>query len=283
MEYKYLSDGRKVVVIGQLNNVESIVQEVFITKGGDQVPSGEKFTTKSLHDEPVKSYKEKEIDRLEEVKVSIKSQIKRMETERDDVSLKLKGLREFFKQSRLLSENLDPEKLDTLAGFMSGTIKYIVYKGYGMPTLVDFMNDVIVIDNWCGNRSFQGIKLINILGKSDGDLEYRINRYSDGSGSTSISAFPFNTKEEAVKKIIELVEAEIEKDRFPTLKELAKFSAGGVVFNEGIIQATKKSLIDRNNKYSKDAETKHEEYMLKNKNETDDIENNFDALIKANL
>ena len=42
METKYLSDGRKVVVIGQLNNVESIVQEIFVSDGGDQIPTDHK-------------------------------------------------------------------------------------------------------------------------------------------------------------------------------------------------------------------------------------------------
>ena len=58
-EFKYLSDGRKVLVVGKLNNVEYIVQEIFVTTGGDEVPSGERFTTKNLHDEPVVSYREK--------------------------------------------------------------------------------------------------------------------------------------------------------------------------------------------------------------------------------
>jgi len=59
-EFKFLNDGRKVKVIGKLNNQEMIVQEIFVTKSGDEIPSGESFTAKSLHDEPVLSYKDKE-------------------------------------------------------------------------------------------------------------------------------------------------------------------------------------------------------------------------------
>ena len=54
--HKYMSDGRKVVVIGQLNTVESIVQEIFVTEQGDEIPSGERFTTKDLHDTPEQNY-----------------------------------------------------------------------------------------------------------------------------------------------------------------------------------------------------------------------------------
>ncbi|VGD33408.1 Uncharacterised protein [Klebsiella pneumoniae] len=56
MEIKYLSDGRKVVVVGQLNQTETIVQEVFVTEAGDELPGGERFVTKSLHDVPVESW-----------------------------------------------------------------------------------------------------------------------------------------------------------------------------------------------------------------------------------
>ncbi|QMR79257.1 hypothetical protein HV097_09595 [Enterobacter roggenkampii] len=37
METKFLSDGRKVVVVGALNNQETIVQEVFVTQQGDEI------------------------------------------------------------------------------------------------------------------------------------------------------------------------------------------------------------------------------------------------------
>ena len=56
METKFLSDGRKVVVVGALNNQETIVQEVFVTQQGDEIPGGERFVVKSLHDQPVESW-----------------------------------------------------------------------------------------------------------------------------------------------------------------------------------------------------------------------------------
>ena len=56
-EIKYTSDGKKVAVIGRLNNQEQIVQEVFVVDGSE-IPSGEHFVVKSLHDVPVLSWKE---------------------------------------------------------------------------------------------------------------------------------------------------------------------------------------------------------------------------------
>ncbi len=57
---KFLTDGRKVAVLGKLNNAEYIVQEIFVTPAGEEIPSGENFTAKSLHDAPIESYHKKE-------------------------------------------------------------------------------------------------------------------------------------------------------------------------------------------------------------------------------
>ena len=62
---KYTTDGKKVVVIGDLNQTEKIVQEIFVTKDGDEVPSGERFVVKSLLDEPAKSWKEIKLEQIE--------------------------------------------------------------------------------------------------------------------------------------------------------------------------------------------------------------------------
>lgn len=69
-----MSDGRKVVVIGQLNTVESIVQEIFVTEQGDEIPNWSTLhNKKDLHDKPVISYKKKEEIKLEETLAKLKA------------------------------------------------------------------------------------------------------------------------------------------------------------------------------------------------------------------
>jgi hypothetical protein len=63
-EIKYTTDGKKVIVVGNLNSQEKIVQEIFIVDG-NEIPSGENFVTKSLHDFPAISWKESELIKLE--------------------------------------------------------------------------------------------------------------------------------------------------------------------------------------------------------------------------
>ena len=77
METKFLSDGRKVVVVGALNNQETIVQEVFVTQQGDEIPGGERFVVKSLHDQPVESWLSREKAKQEKALADAKLKIER--------------------------------------------------------------------------------------------------------------------------------------------------------------------------------------------------------------
>ena len=49
MEIKYTKDGKKVAILGKLNDTTWIVQEIFILNG-QELPCGENFTTKTLLD-----------------------------------------------------------------------------------------------------------------------------------------------------------------------------------------------------------------------------------------
>jgi hypothetical protein len=62
---KFTSDGKKVAIVGKLNSQETIVQEIFV-QGESEIPSGEHFVVKSLHDTPAVSWKESELKKLEE-------------------------------------------------------------------------------------------------------------------------------------------------------------------------------------------------------------------------
>ena len=109
---KYLSDGRKVVVVGVLNQTETIVQEVFVTKSGDEIPSGERFVVKSLHDAPVLSYKTKEEARL----------LKRIESEKKELA----GI--------VVKQRAAKQKLETLRSILKCTTKLV--EAFRMPTWI---------------------------------------------------------------------------------------------------------------------------------------------------
>jgi len=197
---KYTTDGKKVVVIGNLNSQEKIVQEVFIINDAE-IPSGENFVVTSLHDAPAVSWKE---NKLIEVEARYKKEYKEIEKKLTDLhsdynlkSAVIKAKLQFLKKLEL---NLTEQKLDQLISFISGSSKFIVMDAYGDIEMSDY--DTSITDKEYGR--FESLRLLSIFGRTDGQLEFRKNDYSDGSGSWR-TVVPCETKEEAL---------EILKERF---------------------------------------------------------------------
>ena len=139
METKYTTDGKKVIVVGQINNNETIVQEIFVTESGDEVPSGERFVTKSLHDAPVVSYQIKQETKLKE---SISALEARKDSAYRDVELAKQQLlihKDILKSVKKFTELVPEEELDVFTGFLTGTIEYLVVDSYKITAPVKMM------------------------------------------------------------------------------------------------------------------------------------------------
>ncbi len=207
MDTKYLSDGRKVVVIGQLNNVETIVQEVFVSAAGDEIPSGERFVVKSLHDVPVESYKSKEEKaqqaRLNKVKIDIET----LERKKTAVSAEVELQTKLLQKSKYMVQAFGEEVAERVSNFMTGKIKYLVTLDYRIQAPVSMESEILEKSDY---GRFEGTKLVSIHGTKD-NLQYNINRWSDGSGSNR-EVYPCLTYEEAILKIKEYAEREIQND-----------------------------------------------------------------------
>ncbi|EKN6412676.1 hypothetical protein DVP79_23800, partial [Yersinia enterocolitica] len=227
---KFLSDGRKVVIVGQLNNQETIVQEVFVTAAGDELPGGERFVVKSLHDVPVESYLSKEKARQEAALAKAKAAIESVNREISDTRNKLSLYRDMLKQVKAFADNIEEQDLSHFVNVMTGQLNYAVQADYRIPKIEKFSEYMSVIDNSYGNKRYQGLKMMSVLGNSDGRIELRVNRWGDGSGSYSDVTF-FKTYEEArdfVKssalKLLEIGSLSVEE-----LQHLKKI---GVEFNQ---------------------------------------------------
>jgi hypothetical protein len=219
METKYLSDGRKVVVIGQLNNIESIVQEIFVSEGGDQIPSGEKFTTKNLHDKPVKSWKEKraeendaKYDKSESRVRSIKKEIRDMEKKRlSHAKIIASNLRQINEL-----ENFD---VDHLSDVMARNIKWVCATSLNWQKVMSFNEFIEIRSDYD-----EGIKLISVHVKNNKTLTYKVGSYSDGSGGDSEYKF-FNCEEKLKEFLLENYKKDTEKGymtiyKFDSIKEI---------------------------------------------------------------
>lgn len=266
METKFLSDGRKVAVLGKLNAVESIVQEIFITDSGVEIPSGENFTTKNLHDEPVKSYQQKQLERIEVDIKSAQRKKENIESEIDGVRNKLSAYRDILKSVSMLSDNINAQDFSHFLNVITGNVKYAVPVSYSMPfeikDAVDFMSQID--SSWHGKK-YEGLKLLSVLGSSEGNIGYKLNRWKDGSGDDTSVLF-FNEIDAARNYIKNKLFDGLDKATIDGLT-LRKLYESGIKFTTEETEKLKeraKLCAKESFKYSEDSFNKYKEAHEKN-------------------
>lgn len=201
---KYTKDGKKVNVVGKLNNADYIVQEIFVTDDGAEIPAGENFVVSSLLDEPVKSWKENNLEKLEAKYARDRDAWERsIEKQSRELKLKHDTIKEHCKAAKALlqdSVNLPGDLMgvvESVMDFVSGNITHLFIDRY-QPEIQKFEDAVIDEDRGFGRILVDGLKLITLFGKTDGSLEWRLNRYSDGSGGSTI-VYPARSYDEGLE------------------------------------------------------------------------------------
>lgn len=248
METKFLSDGRKVVVIGQLNQVEYIVQEIFVTEQGDEIPSGERFTTKGLHDSPVKSYKDRELEKMEQRINSAKSEVDNYLSKIADVKTKLSAVNDQMKSANRLNGKLGSFDWDLFCDIATGNIKYIVETGFywSRPQRVD--NSDYCYEKGYDGKRYEGLKMISLVWHGEYDHSYNMFNYADGSGSAK-KIEVFRNDDELSSWLLDRAEKEHENGRLglEDLKEIEKY----IDVSKFRDELKEKALLEVNESYEK--------------------------------
>lgn len=193
---KYTTDGKKVIVIGDLNQTDKIVQEIFVTKDGDEIPSGERFVERNLLDEPAKSWRETRLEELEMIfentELMWKDKITSTEREKkrcyEDLKVKVNWLRKVAKQPL---ESQIKEIINNISIFLSDTEKWVFKGGYDWG-ISNFDKDII--SHYDSEVFF---RLLSLYGDSNGEITWKINRWEDGSGSDSEELYFFDDYDKA--------------------------------------------------------------------------------------
>jgi len=215
METKYTKDGKKVVVLGKLNNTQWIVQEVFIVNG-QEIPSGESFVETTLLDKPAKTWRENEAAKLEARMVSLRKEIDWLSAERK-ILTRVKDVASLINKATEKYRNVDIYQLDRLLAFMSGEITHVVY-----DLEIKELGDALEMAASNRTPRFEGLKLVSLFGCKRTDesfgLDYRINEYYDGSGCWT-TFYPCKSYEEAVEKLDDLIADKKATEELINLKE----------------------------------------------------------------
>lgn len=272
---KYTTDGKKVVVVGDLNQTEKIVQEIYVTNDGCEIPQGEHFVVSSLLDSPAKSWKDKKLEELEQV-YEKESQLWELKTEQlikektslyKALSSRVKWLRGVAKEPEMKSLN---NALNTIADFMDGSDKWVLIDNWGRYILEKFNDDGIsIIDNKIGDSHdyrYNSMRLLSLFGESDGSFDFRISQYSNGTGSEEKVLF-FKSKEEALRYIQNKLDNKSEyTDR--DLKDIDNFS---LKFDIGKYNKYQDKLIEYSLKHIKELETS----LSKEREQCKELKNNL--------
>lgn len=187
MNKKFTKDGKKVVVIGAINKTEHIVQEIFVTEGGSEIPSGDNFTAKELFDEPVKSYKENKLASVEATIEKRQTEIKSLEDEIFKLKRKQSANSDMLKRSEFAIKELDNFDWDMFCDIVCGNIKYTVQNSYNGLIIDEFDEAAQYTYNISyGKRKYEGIKSLSLYSRGSGrDCKWKIGNYSDNSGNDS--------------------------------------------------------------------------------------------------
>ena len=214
METKFTKDGKKVAVIGKLNNEQWIVQEIFV-EGGKEFPAGENFTAKTLLDKPADTWEKRELTKLSDRKGKLEREIEKLE-KKSTIVRKKSRICEVINFNTEKYKDIDIEQLEIVLDFMSGNITHVAisrYSEYKIVELADLLADTDRYD-------INGLKLLSLFGchkrgeryiggKDDFscDLGWSISHYRDGSGGAR-QIYPCRSYEEAVAKLNDLIALE---------------------------------------------------------------------------
>lgn len=257
VEIKYTTDGRKVAVVGKLNSQETIVQEIFISNG-NEIPSGENFVVKSLHDAPVVSWKEAELKKLEErynkEKANYELELDRLYKERREKGHKIMEILSY--QDKLI-KHLPKNEFDRLSMILSGEIEWVVVdRDYMLPQIWKFEDWKLAED---GDKK---LKLLTVWGEDDGTMTYGLGNYASYSSSfESKNVNFFRDKESAEACYADLLRKQSISDNVivaakkynVTLdpEKLEVFKQSKIASENKAIEDYKKQILDRENNIKK--------------------------------
>jgi len=210
MECKFTKDGKKVAVLGKLNNEEWIVQEIYVS-GDKEFPGGENFVTKTLLDHPAETYELKNKRELDQRIEKLESRVSSLRND-CEIAQHEATATELINRVNIAYTDVDVAQLETLCLFMSGKITHCVVDSYSLPVIKTLREALKAADHDYGYR-FEGLKLVSLFGcgprterRDDAklSLDWRINQYRDGSGSWR-KIWPCVSFDAAVAKVDELI------------------------------------------------------------------------------
>jgi hypothetical protein len=202
----YLSDGREVVVHQEVENgilVEPMM-EYYNYEGCPYCePSGRLIIVNKVYnkaptevlDQRVVSLQKQIKNKRAELRL-VEGDVRKAQDERDKIVQKLKAEHRALRQ---------------VDSFLNGEIThFVIYNDYGRLEIREFGEGIEYGHSW--ERKKTGMKLLVLFGASGGDLQWRLNKYKDGSSKTWYQVVPCSGYDVALE-VAQRVLSEMAEDR----------------------------------------------------------------------
>jgi hypothetical protein len=133
------------------------------------------------------------VDELDKLVTEKRAELKRVNEELDQAGRRRQEQLKKIGQHRALQRIED---------YLDGKFTHFLeVPGYSAPTIVTADKALARGGDGSWDKS---LRLLTLFGDTKGDLQWRINRYSDGSGSSNIEVFPCHNEEEAIAIVRQL-------------------------------------------------------------------------------
>jgi len=206
---KYLSYGPEVKVIQILNDGRILVEPIFENPNDGEPYEGNPFIVNAnqIFDKPPIQKKAEEVIKLNE-------QISELNTKLRDLRQEVRGFEKTHEDR--MSKIQQYKGLELLENFIDGKIThYVEINNYGTPKIIPFDESEA---DYAEGKGVRRLRLLSLFGKATGDLEWVLNKYSDGSGCYS-TVIPCASLETAYQIVINWIKETVEKDMDPENKK----------------------------------------------------------------
>lgn len=189
METKFLANGAEVEVIAK-TPAGFLVVPIYDGDEGSQTDYDAPFNADKVYDKPPTEKLNAEIAALQERIRELSAERNTLSGDVRDLEAKINARKDAIKQH---------EKLKHLEDFIAGKIThYVETCGYDAPKIVEFSKSFSDGSNEYDRP--RALKLLTLFGKSNGDLNWNLGQYYDGSGH-SPNVFVARSLEEAIEFI----------------------------------------------------------------------------------
>lgn len=210
MKTKYLDDGQQVIVVEETKS-GFVVEPLYLDEDGEQFPGNYIFVNRVHNEPPTKSY-HKDVTLLIAHAEQLRNEVKELEEKHWKLENDIRaGQRDYASKIDKLKRL---PQLELLEDFVDGKITHLFYQCNYSPMITEFRKDV---DEYSRGE----LKLLTLHGNTKGDLQWKINRYSDGSGGYT-EVVPCISFEQAKEKAQMWING-LEKERYTNT--LGKFAS----------------------------------------------------------